>query len=40
VAGANVNIPDPEKALQGVIRRARRIDAAMLRDVDVPLESL
>lgn len=40
VAGANVNIPDPEKALQGVIRRTRRIDAAMLRDVDVPLESL
>jgi len=40
VAGVNVNVPDPAKTLQGVIRRGGAVDSARLADPLVPLDEL
>jgi hypothetical protein len=40
VAGMNVNVWDVNEAVQGIIRRGNRVDAARLSDASVPLESL
>jgi 3-phenylpropionate/trans-cinnamate dioxygenase ferredoxin reductase subunit len=40
VAGMNVNIWDVNEAVQGVIRRGNRVNAARLADESVPLEEL
>jgi 3-phenylpropionate/trans-cinnamate dioxygenase ferredoxin reductase subunit len=40
VAGMNVNVWDVNDQVQSLIRSRRQIDAAALRDVDVPLQSL
>ena len=40
VAGANVNVPDPGKTMQGVIRRGAAVDLAALGDESRPLEQL
>lgn len=40
VAGMNVNVWDVNEAIQGIIRRGGRVDAARLADPEVPLEEL
>ncbi|MET0888064.1 MAG: FAD-dependent oxidoreductase [Mycetocola sp.] len=40
VAGMNVNVWDVNEAVQGIIRRGNRVDAARLADDSVPLEEL
>jgi NADPH-dependent 2,4-dienoyl-CoA reductase/sulfur reductase-like enzyme len=37
VAGVHVNVKDPEKKLQGLVRSARAVDATRLADLDVDL---
>ncbi|MET0886070.1 MAG: FAD-dependent oxidoreductase [Mycetocola sp.] len=40
VAGMNVNVWDVNEAVQGIIRRGNRVDAARLADETIPLEEL
>lgn len=40
VAGVNINVPDPAKGLQGVIRRGGVVDPVKLADPLTPLEEL
>jgi 3-phenylpropionate/trans-cinnamate dioxygenase ferredoxin reductase subunit len=40
VAGAHVNVADPGKAMQGVIRRGDTVDPARLADSSIPLEEV
>lgn len=39
VAGVHLNVPDREKAMQGLIRSGRPVDPARLADATIPLEA-